>query len=37
MDKAVFRLMDGKERDYWYAHLLPEGFAPNEIKPRGDV
>ena len=37
MDKAVFRLMDGKERDYWYAHLLPEGFAPNEIKPREDV
>ena len=37
MDKAVFRLMDGKERDYWYAYLLPEGFQPNEIKPRGDV
>ncbi|MBR5642409.1 MAG: N-acetyltransferase [Firmicutes bacterium] len=37
MDKAVFRLMDEKERDYWYAYLLPEGFAPNEIKPRDDV
>jgi GNAT superfamily N-acetyltransferase len=37
MDKAVFRLMDEKERDYWYAHLLPEGFQPNEIKPRDDV
>ena len=37
MDKAVFRLMDGKERDYWYAYLLAEGFQPNEIKPRDDV
>ena len=37
MDKAVFRLMNDTERDYWYRRLLPEGFAPNEIKPREDV
>ena len=33
----VFRAMKNGEIDYWYAHLLPEGFAPNEIKPREDV
>lgn len=37
MDKAVFRLMNDAERDYWYKVLMPEGFAPNEIKPRDDV
>lgn len=35
--KALFRLMSETERAYWYAQLLPEGFAPNEIKPREDV
>lgn len=33
----VFRAMKNGEIDYWYARLLPEGFAPNEIKPREDV
>ena len=37
MKDAVFRLMNASERDHWYAHLLPEGFGPNEIKPREDV
>ena len=37
MSKMVFRAMKNGEIDYWYAHLLPEGFAPNEIKPREDV
>ena len=32
-----FRQMTEKEREYWYGHLLPEGFEPNEIKPWEDV
>ncbi len=37
MGKTEFRLMDERERSYWYRVLLPEGFAPNEIKPWADV
>ena len=37
MSKMVFRAMKNGEIDYWYAQLMPEGFAPNEIKPREDV
>ena len=35
--KRPFRLMNDAERDYWYKHLMPEGFERNEIKPRDDV
>ena len=31
-----FRRMTQPEIEYWYAVLLPEGFAPNEIKPWAD-
>ena len=32
-----FRLMTPEETEYWYADLMPEAFAANEIKPWDDV
>ena len=32
-----FRTMTPQETEYWYAALMPEAFAANEIKPWDDV
>lgn len=37
MSRKLFRRMTRPQIAYWYEALLPEGFAPNEIKPWTDI